>query len=803
MLSYRLDELGWVQFEELCQSLLKAALGMGVQAWGGSGDFGRDAYYEEALPFPLGTKPSDGPFIFQAKFVSAANATGARSDAALKKAVRAEAARIEARLDDERWTDPRQYVLLTNAPANDTLRKELAALIAAVLPNATFGVQTGSDVCALLDGLPGLRLSFPQILGLADLKALVSEAILADITNRTEAIIKLAHQEALRFVPTAAYRRARFLLENDHTIVLTGPPEVGKTTIARILALGFLAEGWEVFDCRTPQDMLRARRQSHKQLFVADDAFGSTEYRPDIADEWAAEMETILTGVDNRHRLIWTSRAAVLRAALAEIGLKGLAEEWPDPDKIEIDAGALSVEEKALMAYRHSRAAELTEDAKALMRAHAQIAVEHAHFTPERIARFVRTRLPQVAALSGDERVTAFRIAVEEEMAEPTKPMRASYDRLRDEDRRILIAMLDAGRSAVTGADLAAANVRAGGQGDLTARLNVLGGHFLRVQPGGSAVEWMHPSWRDLVIDSVAAEPAARRAFLSGCGADGIILALSTRGGLTGARELPFLTDSEDWETLAAHLPALVEGVSDAEIAQILSAVAELAKHRSGTLVSRFTRLALDHIRERWNSRRQAISIWSLRLYYETSGRLEPLPAGPDLRATWEATHPGVAFINATEDDLLDDAELTRLQAWLRLVPMIRDNEPRFLRQAGFPEADDGLVAKVATLAGNDLEADWVLSGIDEYNGAAGYASEVVEVLDALAGHFVRHRQLLTELADKSRERAASFEEQVRALEDRAEEYDREKDWDEDDEPDESADDAPEPFSILALMRDL
>jgi hypothetical protein len=92
----------------------------------------------------------------------------------------------------------------------------------------------------------------------------------------------------------------------------------------------------------------------------------------------------------------------------------------------------------------------------------------------------------------------------------------------------------------------------------------------------------------------------------------------NTRGGLSGARELPFLTDSEDWETLAAHLPALVDSVSDSDVATLLSAVAELAKHRSGTLVSRFTRLALEQIRERWDSRAQAITIWSLGLYYET-----------------------------------------------------------------------------------------------------------------------------------------------------------------------------------------
>jgi hypothetical protein len=798
MLAYRLDELGWVQFEELCQALLKAALGMGVQAWGGSGDFGRDAYYGDALPFPLGSDDSDGPFIFQAKFISAANAPGANHAAALKKAVRAEVARITERLDDERWTDPRQYVLLTNAPVNDGLRDDLAELLAAVLPDVAIHVQSGRDICALLDGLPELRLSFPQILGLADLKALVSEELLADITNRTEATIKLAHQEALRFVPTTAYRRALFRLENDHTVVLTGPPEVGKTTIARILAFGFLAEGWEVFDCRTPQDLLRARRKSRKQLFVADDAFGSTEYRPDIADEWAAEMETILTGVDSRHRLIWTSRAAVLKAALAEIGLKGLAEEWPDPDQVEIDAGALSVEEKTLMAYRHCRAAPLTEDAKELMRSHAPIAVEHADFTPERIARFARTRLLQVAALPEDERLKAFRVAVQEEMAEPTKSMRSAYDRLGREDRRILIAMLDAGASAAARADLQAAYARAGGQADLAGRLEVLRGHFLRAQADGSAVEWMHPSWRDLVIEGVAVDTAARRAFLSECGVAGVILALSSRGGLKGAREAPFLTDSEDWETLVAHLPVLIERVSYSDVARLLSAVAELAKRRSGTLVTRVTRLALDQIRQRWDSRGQAIAIRSLGLYYETSARLEPLPAGPDLRATWEATHPR-AYVDATEDGLLDDAQLARVQIWIGLVAIIRDNEPRFLRQAGFPSADDDLPVRVVTLAVNDLNTDWGPSDIDEYNSAAEYAKEMAGVLDWLAEHFPTHAPILTEVSCEARERGRSFEARVEALEDEAEEYARDELWD---EPNEPAKNVPE-FSILAVMRDL
>jgi len=67
---YKLDQLGWFQFEWLIQALLKAELGLGVQSWGGShGDWGRDAYSLGPLAFPARDSATEGPFVFQAKFV--------------------------------------------------------------------------------------------------------------------------------------------------------------------------------------------------------------------------------------------------------------------------------------------------------------------------------------------------------------------------------------------------------------------------------------------------------------------------------------------------------------------------------------------------------------------------------------------------------------------------------------------------------------------------------------------------------------------------------------------------------------
>ena len=49
---YRLDLLGWFQFERLCQTLLTVPYGLAIEAWGGSHGLGRDAYTEDSLRLP-------------------------------------------------------------------------------------------------------------------------------------------------------------------------------------------------------------------------------------------------------------------------------------------------------------------------------------------------------------------------------------------------------------------------------------------------------------------------------------------------------------------------------------------------------------------------------------------------------------------------------------------------------------------------------------------------------------------------------------------------------------------------------
>jgi tetratricopeptide (TPR) repeat protein len=175
MLEYRLDDLHWSDFEKLCQALLKAQLSVGVETWGGSGDWGNDAYCQASLRYP-GSVVQEGPFQFQVKFVEGANAAGAKPKALLVAAVKRECERIRSRS----MADPRVYSLLTNAGMSADLRKTVKELIQDALPDVAVVVHDGNDICSWLHMHEEIIRAFPQLLSHRNLSELVKQSLSAN-----------------------------------------------------------------------------------------------------------------------------------------------------------------------------------------------------------------------------------------------------------------------------------------------------------------------------------------------------------------------------------------------------------------------------------------------------------------------------------------------------------------------------------------------------------------------------------------------------------------------------------------------
>jgi hypothetical protein len=410
-----LDELGWLQFERLCELVLEADAGIDPTRWEGSADSVRSLVCEDEVK--VAGRALAPPVLIRCLWGS-----GEREPAQGKASVVTFADRVR---DGD--------VVYGEAELLDAIRR-----------------------------LPELRFKLPSVLSL---EAAPPDP---DALARSNIDIDATRELARVFVATPAWHRAVAVLKAHHFLVLTGPPEMGKTAIARMLGLALLTEGWEVHECTRPEQVEQRFERSRPQLFIADDAFGSTEYRPDAAERWAGELDRILRATDERHWLVWTSRPAPLRAGLRRLHRERGGERFPNPAAVQVDASALGVEERTLILYRHARAADLTTEQRELILANGTGIVEHPHFTPERIRRFVaRPEGDVMAALS-----------------QPTAAMAASYGALEHEHRELLIAMLDAPPGPVTERDLATALRRHTTSGlpkapaDLVDRL---ADHFLRV----------------------------------------------------------------------------------------------------------------------------------------------------------------------------------------------------------------------------------------------------------------------------------------------------------------------------------
>lgn len=708
MNAHLLDELGWEQFEALCQAVLKAKLGLDVEAWGGHSDLGRDAYWAFTGTHPL-LQGGVGPFLFQAKFVQNANSAGAKPGRALEQAVSAECKAINARSNHGTLGKFQTYVLLTNAPLSSQLRMRVTGKLQTALPGITVRAWGSEDLCRLLTDVPHVRAAFPQLLGLSDLETILANVVDKSLVHRSRACLESALELEQTFVPTATFLEALELLTQHHFVVLRGPPEVGKTTIARIIGLRKFQEGWQCHECQSPKDFFQLRAHGQRQVFIVDDAFGSTEYRPECARAWSDNLDAVLRSLGPDCWIVWTSRSAPLEQALNRMNLQGKAENFPAASNLLVDASSLSPEERAQILYRHVECASLPERLKKSFHSRVLEAAAHQHFTPFRARRWIE----RLRKYTWTEEVSATdellgKTFLEEFLA-PSEMMRKSLQQLPDEHRAMLISLLDIHESPMEQANIADAFHRLFPEmeADVRQHLDELEGHCLRGYDGhgmlidGGCVplrgyRWTHPNWRDLLIEQLRVNRTMRRQFLSRCSVFGAELALSGAGGVAGEREYPLLQEPSDWRALTEGCSRFI-GQESYPTQHFLGAILdallrERPQSKQGQKKQELLELArsvLTSCRAAWNAEPEWLTFALLDRYYRISEFLDPLPESPSLHAYWtRVTHALAHALDAADFLSVRHA----LEEWALLVELLVDNEPRFLRQVELPDSCEELL---------------------------------------------------------------------------------------------------------------
>jgi hypothetical protein len=725
MIRYRLDDLGWYQLEWLVQSMLKDHLGIGVESWGIRGDHGRDAWCKGPLHFPAKNQETDGPFLFQVKFIENANAAGAKPFPRLMAAVRAEVARIRGRSSSIKSSQPcKHYVLLTNCLLSPHDRQAVNSGIGKALPNVATHCLGGNDLCDLLDINPALRRSFPQLLSLRDLDALLAGVVNRDIVERSSAAITYARDIAAVFVPTGAFIQAWEVLKKHHFVVLEGPPEMGKSAIGWMIALTQIANEWEASVCDAPDDFFRTLRTDASQIFIADDAFGRTEYDPSRGAKWEAQLHRVFSRLGDTHWLIWTSRKHILERARKHMDVQGTAHGFPEPGEVLVDASGLTVQDKALMLYRHSKHALASANLRDFIREHALQIVHHDALTPERIRRFVTEAVPHLAVgASAESDSEALSTHISQEIQNPTDRMRKCFHALSLPHKWMLLSLLESGHYTTT-EDVLSAYLAQYGNGvskpgeildELTEAFVTVKGTTQRY------VEWIHPSYRDLVIEQVRDGGSLKSEFLNRMNVAGIKLALSNTGGSAGSLRFPLISSPKDWDALRRRTleTAPSSGVEDSTaLLTVLVAALDGSVGQERSKLMTILKETCDVIRNKWDSHQVELSASAISAYAAASERTSPMEPMPGLDATWQAA------LRSLRTQLKDEAsdflfEYSALDEFLSVVEEIRESEPRLLRRLRFPEGLDGDFAALLARVDQELQSD------RSYGGEkAGYDSE-------------------------------------------------------------------------------
>jgi len=326
-MAYSFASLSPADFEDLVRDLVGRALSCRFEAFGPGPDGGVDGRHAA-----MGTT-----VVLQAKHY---RGSGFPS---LSRQIRRERAAID-RLAPER------YILATSVSLTPANKNAIGEIIGPSLKSL-------DDLLGFED-LNGLLREHDDIakahvkLWLSDTAVL--ERVLHAASHNFSTITRADIEAKLKvYAQNPSFSEGRRILESERILIVSGPPGVGKTTLAEMLAYAYIGEGWDLVALRSLEDGFARIDDRRRQLFFFDDFLGRIGLDERALSNQESELARFLARVRRTPtaRFILTTRAYVYEQA--RLASESLSDQRLQVARYVLDVGVYTRRIRARILYNH------------------------------------------------------------------------------------------------------------------------------------------------------------------------------------------------------------------------------------------------------------------------------------------------------------------------------------------------------------------------------------------------------------------------------------------------------------------
>lgn len=366
----RLGNLSPADFEDLCREILQAETHHRFSAFSAGADGGVDGRHSK------GTNST----ILQCKHYL--NSTFNQLESALKKEV--------PKID---LIKPSRYILMTSQSLTRANSDKLATVLGDHLKNPE-DIWGAEDIEAALRRHPDIEKAHLKLW--MSSTAVLEKVLQSGLEAHTAATKAEILNELHVYVRNPSFDAAFEKLEKHRVLVVSGPPGVGKTTLAKMLTYHYLNDDWKFCAIRSLDDGFAKIDEEKRTIFFFDDFLGQVELDRQALVQRDGQLARFVKRVQasKNSRFILTTRAHIFEEA------RRLSDHMDEGrfqlSKFLLDVGQYTRSIKARIFFNHLFASDLNENhIQALLQDDwLKKIVDHRNYNPRLIVH-VATEYPE------------------------------------------------------------------------------------------------------------------------------------------------------------------------------------------------------------------------------------------------------------------------------------------------------------------------------------------------------------------------------------------------------------------------